>query len=99
MNRSGMWHYTAKSPTIFGIDARAFMPTLPLMVYCRVWTLVLMLGSVVFFAVLSWKGLPLPVVYRKCRHKLCGNTRAARPWWYWRRFRVPTWKVRAYVSN
>lgn len=98
MTRRGIrWNLTAETPVIFGIDARAFLPAIVLLVYIRLWTLGLTILSIVVFGVLSMRRLPLPVLYRKMKHKLAGNKRPARPWWFWRRFSVPWWRSRYLV--
>ncbi len=83
------WSYTARTPSILFIDARAFLPgvILCLNIFSGILWLIT-ITSIIFFAVLSKIGLPPPVLLRKIRHKICGNFRAARPWWYWKQFRV-----------
>lgn len=88
------WNLTAETPVILGIDARAYIPMLLVIVHIRLWTLGLAFLSIMVFAFLHMRGLPLPVLVRKATHKLAGQSRSARPWWFWRRFRVPWWRSR-----
>lgn len=88
------WNLTAQTPVIFGIDARAYLPAILLLVHIRLWTLGITAVSIAVFGFLAMRGLPLPVLYRKIKHRLAGKSRAARPWWFWRRFRVPWWRSR-----
>jgi hypothetical protein len=98
MSRNIRWNLTSQTPEIFGIDARAFIPAILVLFHIRLWTLGLTVISVAIFGFLAMRGLPLPVLYRKIKHRLAGKTRAARPWWFWRRFRVAWWHLRYRVN-
>lgn len=47
------------------------------------WTLLCVAGSL---SLLSHFGYTLPVFYRRLRSRMAGSVRAARPWWWRRRF-------------
>lgn len=88
---SGQWHKTAWAVKIVGIDARPFVLILLLPLYLRVWTILLVIVVIGIFGILATKKLTLPVIYRRLRGWLSGSARAARPWWYWVRWKSRWW--------
>ncbi|WP_220791739.1 MULTISPECIES: IcmT/TraK family protein [Gluconacetobacter] len=82
-----MWRFSADPVRLFIVDARAMAPMLLFLVHMRLWTLITAVAGVVFFAVLAWLGLTLPVAWRMFRVIVCGP----------RRPRLPSRKKRAYA--
>lgn len=81
------WAETAAAPKfLWVIDWRSSVAFFIWLLHMRMWTLYLAAGTMLLFGALAWFGLTLPVLWRRIRAWLAGRTRAARPWWYWKRF-------------
>lgn len=77
-----LWRETGRIAKVFGIDARVMILFLLFMVHVSMWTALLVLGSVLFFAVLAQFGYTFPNALRRLKVVLFfGNRRAAVPFW------------------
>ncbi|MCI1374152.1 MAG: IcmT/TraK family protein [Acetobacter sp.] len=82
-----MWRFTADPVRLLIIDARALAPFALWIAHMREWTLILAVIGVLFFSLLAWLGLTLPVAVRMLRVILCGPVRP----------RLSSWKKRDYA--
>lgn len=87
--RKSIWRGCSLVLRVLGIDARAYFPLLPVLFLPNVpkkWTVSVALISIAAFYVMEKKGLTLPVLVRKIRHRLRGTKIHARAWWHHRRY-------------
>ncbi len=82
-----MWRFTADPVRLLIIDARALAPFALFFAHMREWTLILAVVGALFFGILAWLGLTLPVACRMMRVIVCGPVRP----------RLPSWKKRDYA--
>ncbi|GAD11720.1 hypothetical protein GFGA_2d0076 (plasmid) [Gluconobacter frateurii NBRC 103465] len=82
-----MWRFTADPVRLLIIDARALAPFALWIAHMREWTFILAIIGVLFFSILAWLGLTLPVAVRMLRVILYGPVRP----------RLPSWKKRDYA--
>ena len=71
------WRNSMRPVQFFGMDARAAIPFLVLLVYFRLITLFLAISSTVIFIALEKRGLTFPAALRSLRSWLCGQSRPA----------------------
>ena len=69
------WRNTMRTARFFNFDARASLPFLLLLVYFRLSTLMLTIGTLILFRYLERKGLSFPEALRNLRSWLCGDER------------------------
>jgi intracellular multiplication protein IcmT len=69
------WRNTMRPVRFFGLDARAVIPYLVLLVYARPITLFLTLVSTILFVMLEKRGLPFDAAMRAFRSWLVGQKR------------------------
>ena len=78
---SAAWRDSARTPRFFFVDAYATFPMVILFVHIKLWTFILALVSIVFFAILEKFKFSIPIFKRWLRSTLAGNVRVARPNW------------------
>ena len=78
---SAHWRDTARAPRFFIVDARAAFPVLLFMAHIRVWTGIVVLIAILFFAAIERYGFTVPVFLRWFRTFIAGRRKLARPWW------------------
>lgn len=75
------WRDSARNPRFFLIDARAAFPLLLFLLHIRVWTFVVAIIVMAFFAAIEHYGFSLVVFLRWLRSTLAGPRKVAIPWW------------------
>jgi len=75
------WRDSARRPRFFLVDARAAFPLMLFLLHIRIWTAVLALLAMLFFALVERYGFTIPVFLRWLRSKLAGPHKTATPWW------------------
>jgi intracellular multiplication protein IcmT len=75
------WRDSARTPRFFLIDARAAFPLLLFLIHIRLWSFLLALAAMAFFALLEHYGFSVPVFWRWLRNVLAGPRKVAIPWW------------------
>ena len=80
------WRDAGMTPRFLGVDARAAVPFLLLLLHFRWWTFYLATGTFIVLGLLSHFGYTLPVFVRKMRRAIAGPVCVARPWWHLRQF-------------
>ncbi len=75
------WRDSARSARFFIVDARATFPLLIFLLHIRMWSFILALVVISFFAVLEHYGFTLSVFLRWLRSMLAGPRKMAIPWW------------------
>ena len=78
----------SKTPTVFGIDAKAFAIIFPSILFIKVTVILFDLLVLAFFFYLKVKKLEIGFFYRKFRSRLRGGVVATRPWWLTKKWRV-----------
>lgn len=82
----GLWRDTMRPARFFGVDARATLPMLVLIMNMNANTLMFALFGVAIFTFLERKGLTVPAALRTVRCWIAGPVRPAVPWWLSRRY-------------
>ena len=80
-----MWRNTSLPVRVFVLDARALLPVLAFVVYWRWATFYIAVTGVLFFSIISFFGMTLPVFIRLLRRVFVGPIRTAVPVWRRRR--------------
>ncbi len=75
------WRDSARSPRFFMIDYRAAFPLLLFLLHIRIWSFVLAIVAMSFFALLERYGFTVTVFLRWLRSTLAGPRRFSSPWW------------------
>ena len=75
------WRDSARAARFFFVDARAAFPLLLWLLHMRLWTFILAIVTMIFFALLEKYGFTLTVFVRWFRNFLGGPHKAAQPWW------------------
>ncbi|UST77172.1 IcmT/TraK family protein [Pseudomonas siliginis] len=83
---ASIWQHAGRSPKIIGIPCMAYMPIFIWLAHIRLWTFILAVVVILFFAVLAYFGLTFKVLWGKILHFMRGSRIFARPWWYRNRF-------------
>lgn len=78
----------SRTPTVFGIDAKAFAIIFPSLFFIKLTVIFLDLVVLGFFFYLKVKGLEVGFFYRKLRSRLRSGTVVSRPWWLTKKWRV-----------
>ncbi|WP_199030743.1 IcmT/TraK family protein [Ralstonia sp. ASV6] len=73
------WRYTANTPRIGPIDARAFSPFPMLLMWKSVIPLAFGFFFIFFFAIIQRKGYDFPTFCRALRTKISSPTKGVRP--------------------
>lgn len=75
------WRDSARNPRFFFVDALAALPLVLFLVHVRLWTFILAIVTMIFFAVLEKFQFTVPIFMRWLRSTLAGRVRVARPEW------------------
>ena len=75
------WRDSARNPRFFGIDAFSSFPLILMLVKIELWTFLLALSTIIFFAILERFKFTIPVFLRWVRATMAGPHRIAYPWW------------------
>ncbi|HKY69833.1 MAG TPA: IcmT/TraK family protein [Gammaproteobacteria bacterium] len=75
------WRDSARTPQFFIMDAYATFPLLFFLMHMRLWTFIVVVITILFFAGLEKFGFTLPVFRRWLIVMIGGNLRSVRPWW------------------
>ncbi len=75
------WRDSARSARFFMVDARAGFPIFFFLMHIRIWTGVIVIMSLVFFAIIEHYGFTVPVFLRWLRSFFAGGHKMSRPWW------------------
>jgi type IV secretory pathway VirB3-like protein len=87
MDFDWQWQSLSKTPRVIGIDGRAFLPVILLVVNLSIKMLLIVIVNIIFFAVLEKLGLTVPAFFRKIIYKMRGKIMFARSANYYKRFR------------
>ncbi len=80
------WRDTARVARFFMVDARAAFPLLLCLLHIRLWTFLLAMVALTFFAALERYGFTVTVFKRWIRSVFAGKRKIARPWWKYPQF-------------
>lgn len=75
------WRDSARSPRFFIIDAKAAFPFLLFLLHIRLWSFIVAMITMIFFALLERYGFTVPVFLRWGKSILAGPHKVAIPWW------------------
>lgn len=75
------WRDTARPVRFFFVDYRATFPILFFIVHIRIWTFLLAVAAMVFFAMVERYGFTVTVFMRWLRAYIAGPRKMAQPWW------------------
>ena len=78
---SAHWRDSARNPRFFIVDARAAFAILLFLVHIAVWTGLLVIFNLTFFAIVEHYGFTIPVFFRWVRTFLAGPVKLSQPWW------------------
>ena len=79
--RDTHWRDSARHPRFFMIDARAAFPLLLFLMHIRLWTFLVAMIVIIFFAMLERFGFTLTVFFRWLRSFIAGPNKTSSPWW------------------
>lgn len=80
-NVTPYWRDSARNPRFFMIDALAAIPLVLFLLHIKLWTFIVTLTLVIFFAVLERFKFTVPIFLRWLRSTIAGKHRVAHPWW------------------
>lgn len=75
------WRDSARAARFFFVDARAAFPLLLFLMHMRLWTFILAIVTMVFFAILEKYNFTVVVFGRWLRSFMAGPNKSAHPWW------------------
>jgi intracellular multiplication protein IcmT len=75
------WRDSARAARFFFVDARAAFPLLLFLLHMRLWTFILAIVTMIFFALLEKYGFTVIVFGRWIRTFMAGPQKSALPWW------------------
>lgn len=75
------WRDSARTVRLWIVDFRACFPLLFFLLHIRLWTFLLAVIAIVFFAALERYGFTVSVFLRWFRSFLAGPRKIAQPWW------------------
>ncbi len=75
------WRDSARTARLWVIDARAAFPLLLFLLHIRLWSFILAVAAMAFFALLERYGFTTTVFLRWVRSTLAGPRKIAIPWW------------------
>ncbi|MCH9744108.1 MAG: IcmT/TraK family protein [Gammaproteobacteria bacterium] len=81
VNSEAHWRDSARSIRFFIWDGKAAFPMVLFLMYMRIWTLVVAVGTMMFFTILNRYGFSPIVFLRWLRSILAGRRKMAIPWW------------------
>ena len=78
----------SKTPTLLGLDAKAFAFSAPAFLFINAWTMTYVILIFTVFIVLKIKKLPIGYAYRRGISVLRSGSVSSRPWWVLKKWRV-----------
>lgn len=75
------WRDAARSARFFFVDAIAAIPLVVMLLHIRLWTFILAVSALVFFAILEKFKFTIPIFFRWLRAFIAGPYRSTNPWW------------------
>ena len=75
------WRDSARVPRFFVVDARAAFPLVLFLLHMRLWTFILAIVFMVFFAMLERFGFTVQIFVRWVKSFLAGPHKSSSPWW------------------
>ena len=75
------WRDSARNVRFWIVDYRASFPLLIMLVHIRLWTFMIAIVCMVFFAGLERYGFTVAVFSRWLRSYIAGPRKIAQPWW------------------
>jgi intracellular multiplication protein IcmT len=75
------WRDSARNTRFFLVDARAAFPLLLFLLHIQIWSFILAVVAMSFFALLERYGFTVNVFLRWARSVLAGPHKVATPWW------------------
>lgn len=80
-NADTHWRDTARSPRFFVVDARAAFPLLLFILHFKLWTFIVAIICMLFFAMLERFGFTVQIFFRWFKSFLAGPRKLSSPWW------------------
>jgi len=80
----------SKTPTLLGLDAKAFAFTFPAFLFINTWTMSYVIFTFALFIILKIKRLPIGYAYRRLISSARSKTVSSRPWWVLKKWRIRT---------
>ena len=75
------WRDSARGVRFFVLDGEAVFPLVIVLIWPRMWTLMVAVVCIIFFSVLSRFGYSPRVFFRLVRSFIAGRHVQAKPWW------------------
>lgn len=75
------WRDSARVPRFFVVDARAAFPLVLFLLHMRLWTFIVAVLFMLFFAMLERFGFTVQIFFRWFKAFLAGPHKTAAPWW------------------
>lgn len=75
------WRDSARPARFFLVDARAAFPLVLFILHIKIWTFVVAIIAMIFFALLERWGFTIPVFLRWTRSFLAGKYKTSTPAW------------------
>lgn len=75
------WRDSARTTRFWIVDYRASLMLVLFLLHIRLWTFMLAITAILFFAALERYGFTVPVFMRWFRSKLAGPRKISKPWW------------------
>jgi intracellular multiplication protein IcmT len=75
------WRDSAHSARFFFVDARAAFPLILFLLHIKLWTFIVAIITMVFFALLEKYGFSVIVFGRWVRSFMAGPFKSSDPWW------------------
>ena len=75
------WRDSARNARFFMWDARAAFPLVLFLMHIRVWSFIVAVVAMMFFAALEHFGFTVNVFLRWLRTTLAGDVKISSPWW------------------
>lgn len=75
------WRDSARNVRLWAVDYRATFPLLILIFHIRLWTFIVAVVGISFFALLERYGFTVAVFGRWLRSFIAGPRKIAQPWW------------------
>jgi intracellular multiplication protein IcmT len=75
------WRDSARAARFFFVDARAAFPLLLFLLHMRLWSFILAIVTMLFFAILERYNFTVIVFGRWLRSFMAGPHKSSDPWW------------------
>ena len=75
------WRDSARAPRFFFVDAKAVFPLLLFLLHIRLWTFMLAIIAMTFFAILERFHFTVPIFFRWFKSQIAGKVRVAQSEW------------------